>query len=143
MNEEQAVDILLSLMEFYHEKLFRAEKQVFTGIQAAQFRLLYHLTTVPMISMSALGNLLYISRPYMTTLIDSLIDEGLVERHPDQTDRRVINIRITDKGQERLNQVRSEVKNQIRSVISDLEKSDLHDLCLYGERLVGIVSKIR
>ena len=79
----------------------------------------------------------------MTTLIDSLIDEGLVERHPDQTDRRVINIRITDKGKERLNQVRSEVKNQIRSVISDLEKSDLHDLCLYGERLVGIVSKIR
>ncbi|PWR75480.1 MarR family winged helix-turn-helix transcriptional regulator [Methanospirillum stamsii] len=141
--EEQAVDTLLRLMEFYHDKLLKAEKQAFTGIQAAQFRLLFLLTSVPMISMSALGNMLYISKPYMTTLIDSLIAEELVERHPDNHDRRVINISITEKGLERLNVVKSAIQKQLRSVLSDLEESDLKDLCSTGERLVSIVSKIQ
>ena len=143
MKEEQAADVLIRLMEFYHEKLFKAEKQAFTGIQAAQFRLLFHLTTVPMISMSALGNLLYISKPYMTTLTDSLVAERMVERHPDLQDRRVINISITEKGRERLKIVRTEIQVQIRSVISNLDESDLEDLCSYGESLIGIVSKIQ
>lgn len=141
--EEQAVDTLLRLMEFYHDKLLKAEKQAFTGIQAAQFRLLFLLTSVPMISMSALGNMLYISKPYMTTLIDSLIAEELVERHPDNHDRRVINISITEKGLEGLNVVKSAIQKQLRSVLSDLEESDLKDLCSTGERLVSIVSKIQ
>lgn len=144
--EEQAVDTLLRLMEFYHDKLIKAEKQAFTGIQAAQFRLLFLLTSVPMISMismSALGNMLYISKPYMTTLIDSLIAEELVERHPDNHDRRVINISITEKGLERLNVVKSAIQKQLRTVLSDLEESDLKDLCSTGERLISIVSKIQ
>jgi len=79
----------------------------------------------------------------MTTLIDSLIAEGLVERHPDLHDRRVINISITDKGRERLTVVRSEIRLHLRSVISNLEESDLVELCSHGERLIGIVSNIQ
>lgn len=143
MIEEQAVEVLLRLMEFYHEKLFKAEKQTCSGIQAAQFRVLFHLTTVPMISMSALGNMLYISKPYLTTLIDSLIKEDLVERHPDPHDRRVINIRLTEKGREKLESLRSILKNQIREVVSGLKESELTELCSHGERLISIVSKIQ
>lgn len=141
--EEQAVEILLSLMEFYHEKLFKAEKQVFTGIQAAQFRLLYHLSAVSMISMSALGNMLYISKPYMTTLIDSLVAEGLVERNPDPQDRRVINISITEKGKDRLKSIRSDVQKQMKTVIAGLPESDLANLCIHGQNLLEIVTRIK
>ena len=140
--EEQAVDILISLMEFYDDKLFKAEKKAFTGIQAAQFRLLYHLTVSPMISMSTLGNILYISKPYMTTLIDSLVAEGLVERNPDSQDRRVINISITDKGKERLMSIRSDIRQQLKTVLSDLPESDLEELCYHGQNLLEIVTRI-
>jgi DNA-binding MarR family transcriptional regulator len=143
MIEEQAVDILMSLMEFYHDKLGIAEKQGITGIQSAQLRLLYRLTQVPMISMSALGNMLYISKPYMTTMIDTLMDEELVERHPDLYDRRVINISITEKGRKKLELVRTQIRRQMQSVISNLPKSELEDLCSSGERLIDIVSKIK
>lgn len=143
MVEEKAVDVLVNLLEFYHEKLLRAEKQTMSGIQFAQFRLLYHLTTVPVMSMSALGNMLYISKPYMTTLIDTLIDEGMVERHPDLHDRRVINICIIEKGRKKLNEVRNQMRTEMKSLISSLQKSDLEDLRTSGEHLLDIVSKIQ
>lgn len=142
MIEEQAVDVLINLIDFYHEKLFKSEKQVCNGIQAAQFRLLYLLTTVPMISMTALGNMLYISKPHMTTLVDTLVAEELVERHPDLQDRRVINISITEKGCERLKTLRTEVRMKMKTIISSLPESDLEELCSCGRHLVEIVSKI-
>ena len=43
-------------------------------------------------------NLLEISKPNVTPLIDKLIVLGFVQREPDQSDRRVIKISITEAG---------------------------------------------
>jgi len=45
-----------------------------------------------------IGERLQIARPQMTHLIDKLVDLEIVERHTDKTDRRMINIVLTDKG---------------------------------------------
>ena len=41
-------------------------------------------------SISEIGRVLYISKPYMTMLIDSLMENGWIERRNDPDDRRVI-----------------------------------------------------
>ena len=140
--EDQALDFLMHMMEFYHEKLFKAESAGLTGIREAQFRLLLQLYAVRMLSMSSLGKILYISKPYMTNLVDSLIKEGLVERHSDLYDRRVINISITKKGQETIESIKKQIRNQMKNLLSNLQESDLETLCLSGEKLIGVVSKI-
>lgn len=93
--KDQVLDCLICILEFYHKTLFKVERDAITGVREAQLRLLLHLCTGSMSSMSALGELLYISKPYMTPLIDGLIAEGLVKRHLDPKDRRVIKISIT------------------------------------------------
>lgn len=45
--------------------------------------------------MSEIGRKVCISKSNMTSLIDKLVEEGLVERSPYKNDRRVINISIT------------------------------------------------
>lgn len=40
----------------------------------------------------------FVSQPAMTTLVTRLEDEGWVERRPDPTDGRAVNVAITDAG---------------------------------------------
>jgi DNA-binding MarR family transcriptional regulator len=140
--QDQALDVLIDLMEFYHEKLFKAEYEELTGIQVAQFRLLIQLHNTPMLPMSTLGKMLYISRPYMTSLVDSLVQENLVERHYNPHDRRVINVSISEKGREKLLSIRNRIRKQLKCLISGLQESDLQILCTSGKDFTGVVSKI-
>jgi DNA-binding MarR family transcriptional regulator len=141
--KEKALDFLMDMLDFYHEKLLKVENAGIVGIREAQFRLLLHLYANKTLSMSSLGKLLYISKPYMTSLVDSLTKEELVERHPDLYDRRVINISLTSKGQERIELLRIQLREQMKTVISNLQESDLKTLCSSGEKLIGVVSKIQ
>ncbi|PWR71417.1 MarR family winged helix-turn-helix transcriptional regulator [Methanospirillum lacunae] len=140
--ESKAVDCLMEIIELYHNVLFLAERKTNTGIQELKLRLLIQLYEIPMLSMSQLGKLLYISKPHMTTLVDSLVIEGLIERHNDQNDRRVINISITQKGRKQLELFKEQMRNMIQNRISSLPEGDLRALCRSGEKFIEIVSKV-
>jgi DNA-binding MarR family transcriptional regulator len=140
--EQQALDSLMQIIEFYHKCLFIAEREEITGIQEAKLRLLLQLYTAPMTSMSALGRMLYISKPYMTVLVDALITERLVERHDDPLDRRIIRISITPEGVEKLESVKALIRDQIHTKISSLQEHDLKKLHATGGEFMKIVSKI-
>jgi DNA-binding MarR family transcriptional regulator len=94
------------------------------------------------LSMSELGKRQYISKPYMTILVDQLIQDGYVQRIPDAGDRRVINIAITAEGKRHLKQAASRYKETIKNMLSELDSQDLEDLCQSLEKLRNIISKI-
>ena len=79
---ERIAILMLSILPFYHKKIFRSGHCA-NGMHAAQYRTLGVLmregTPLPM---SELGKRLYISKPYMTVLVDHLIRGGYVERIP-------------------------------------------------------------
>ena len=78
----------------------------------------------------------------MTSLVDSLVQENLVERHYNPHDRRVINVSISEKGREKLLSTKNRIRKQLKSLISGLQESDLQILCSSGKDLTGVVSKI-
>ncbi|PKL59569.1 MAG: hypothetical protein CVV33_07150 [Methanomicrobiales archaeon HGW-Methanomicrobiales-4] len=132
---------LLALLFFYHKQLFKQECGI-TGVQAAQYRLLGMLMKEGSLSMSALGTRLYISKPYMTSLVDGLIKDGLVERQSDLKDRRVINITITAKGRDQLEHAKCLYKRNVKQIISGLGSQDMEALCTSAEKVSSILSKI-
>lgn len=134
--------LMLSILPFYHKKVFRSG-HCGTGMQAAQYRVLWILMREGILPMSELGKHLYISKPYITTLVDQLIKEGYVERNPDTRDRRVINISITPAGRKHLQQAGVEYKADIKDILSDLDDDDLGELCQSLEKLHGIFAKIK
>lgn len=138
---ERTAGYLLTLLLFYHKQLFKPECGI-TGAQAAQFRLLGLLMKEGPLSMSALGTRLFISKPYMTRLVDELIKDGMVEREPDQKDRRMIIISITAKGIDQLENAGCIYKNNVKHILSDLSSQDLETLCISAEKVVSILSKI-
>lgn len=125
---EKISDDLIALLPFYHKKIFRPQQGV-SGMQIAQYRTLgVLLREKKSLSMSELGKQLYISKPYMTVLVDQLIQEGYVERLRDPEDRRIVNISITRKGTRHLKQAASHHRDTIRGLLDTLEPQDLDDL---------------
>lgn len=132
---------LIELVEIGYDQFTQNARPVISGIQEAQYRLLFYLCKIPMESMTNLGKMMYISKPYMTVLVDLLIKEGYVERHPDPDDRRVINIKISKAGRDKLNDIRNLIKENIINQIENIEDSDLDSLGSSAEILISICKK--
>lgn len=140
--KERIAENLITLLPFYHKKLFRPPQGI-SGMQAAQYRtlgiLLREGTPLPM---SELGKRLYISKPYMTVLVDQLIRDGHARRIRDTRDRRVINIAITQGGSRHIKQAASAYKETITDTLAGLNEQDLRDLCQSLEKIRTIISQI-
>jgi len=134
--------LMLSILPFYHKKIFRLRHGV-SGMQEAQYKVLWILMREGILPMSELGKHLYISKPYMTALVDQLIKDGYVERIPDTRDRRVINISISPLGKKHLQQAGGEYKADIKNILSDLNENDLEELCQSLEKLHSIFARIK
>lgn len=138
---DRASELLLSLIPLYHNTILK-HGNVISGIQAAQFRVLHVLSMHGMQRMSGIGRRLYISKPYMTALVDSMIENGYVRRQPDPKDRRVIRIVITGKGRSRLSTMAALMKNDISRDLSSLNSNDLELLCRSLTDLRAVLEKI-
>ena len=113
-----------------------------SGLQAVEYRVLGVLTRDGTLPMSEIGKRLYISKPYMTTLVDTLISARYVERLPDSEDRRVIKIAITSLGKKHLKESSAIFKNNLNDLLSKLDEKDLIELNISLEKLKRILKKI-
>ncbi len=77
------------------------------------------------VPMSSIGTRMGISKPYMTALVNKLIDEGYVRRFPDAQDRRVINVTITKAGKEALAEFMKTTKTIVVRNLSTLSPAEI------------------
>lgn len=138
----RAADALLALIPLYSKTVIRHRPPI-TGIQLAQFHTLRVLMKNESLTMSEIGNRLYISRPYMTRLADAMIADGQVERQMDPSDRRVIRLAITEKGKKYLHQSLSLFKKDLKKNLTGLNDDDVEKLCAALEDTYRIFSKLQ
>ncbi|NLW76596.1 MAG: MarR family transcriptional regulator [Methanomicrobiales archaeon] len=140
-NHEMVAEKLIELLEIGIDQFTRNTRPFLSGIQEAQYRLLYYLCQFPMESMTNLGKMMYISKPYMTVLVDSLIKDGYVQRLSDPHDRRIINIAITDAGREKLRDIRVLMAENLRNQIQRIKQSDLDVLESAATQIIEVYKK--
>jgi len=90
-----------------------------------------------------IGERLEIARAQMTQLIDKLADLKLVQRKTDESDRRIINIILTDMGKTVIEEHKERVINAIREHMSSLNKEDLEDLGNSLRKIRDILLKLQ
>lgn len=85
------------------------------------------------INQKELGEILHLSASRVSILVDSLEKDGALERHVDETDRRLIRLRITAKGR-RLEKTRRELLgeyvNRTIGALSEVERRELERLLI-------------
>jgi len=93
-------------------------------------------------TVSEIANILCVSRPNMTPLIDKLINDGLVCRSSDVKDRRIINISITEEGRKVGLENVELFKNKLRSKIALLPQEDIECFLKSLENVKNIINKL-
>ncbi len=141
--DERAAETIMRIMDVYLSQVTRMKRINVTNTNEQRVRILRILSFFPKIPMTALGKLLFISSPHLTKIIDSMYYDSLVERNPDESDRRVINISITQKGLEQLKITEKLIRDHIKMRLSGISEEDLETLCVSGENFLNVVSKIQ
>jgi DNA-binding MarR family transcriptional regulator len=79
-------------------------------------------------SMSDIAEYLKVARPTATSLVNTLIKEGILERVNDPEDRRRVLLRLSTKGIKELDATLQSRNNAFARSISHLSESDCHEL---------------
>lgn len=94
---------VFTFMVLTHEKLLKPYMDHFREtLSPMQLSVLGLLEAYGMMSMTELSEKLHTTRQQMTQIVARLFDIGVVERQPDEKDRRLIRIRPTAKAKELL-----------------------------------------
>jgi DNA-binding MarR family transcriptional regulator len=80
------------------------------------------------VSMKDLACASLVSKPNLTTLVDRLHAEGLVERSTDVNDRRIVNVSLSRKGEEFIRRHKEEITSFMESRLALLNDEELKKL---------------
>jgi len=93
-------------------------------------------------TMSELAKTLMMTKPQLTHVVDPLVSSGIVERRPDEKDRRVINLALTAKGRVLLDEGKQKIKENIKIKLATLTPEELSEMSAALETLRRIGSKL-
>jgi DNA-binding MarR family transcriptional regulator len=103
-------------------------------------KLLYEAGTL---HVTEIGERLQIARPQLTHLIDKLAEMGIVKRRADTTDRRMINVALTEKGKITFEAHDKSIRKAMKETLSCFTDKELDDLSDSLRKLRDLLSKIQ
>ena len=98
------------------------------GLTGPQLTVIKLLESFQDLSLSSLSERIRAQNSTVTGIIDRMEREGLVRRERSTTDRRVVHIRLSDKGQKLARQIQVEPMEIFRDALGSLTQADLRDL---------------
>jgi len=130
--ERVAVDLLSLpplIFRVLRRKLIKTTlAELDADIKMPHFEIMFLLKEEGTRHVAEIGDKLQIAKAQMTHLIDKLVGLGLVQRKMDATDRRTLNIALTEKGRGLLEEHQTCLVNAVRENMSSLSLGELEAL---------------
>ncbi|PSB13157.1 MarR family transcriptional regulator [filamentous cyanobacterium CCP1] len=105
-------------------------------LSLSQLRVLNYLERWPQSSLSEVAEYLDVTRPTMSTMIDRLVQRGVVHRMEDPQERRRILLSLTPEGNEQLQQVTAATRAKVAVRLAQFTEPQLEQL-MQGLALLG------
>jgi DNA-binding MarR family transcriptional regulator len=112
------------------------------GTPLSHVQVLAMLNDVGTMSVSEISRRLGIAKPNITPLVDRLFECGYVDRQHDENDRRVVNIVLQPKGEEKLDAIRATIARQIQVQSESLTVSEFRELNDSLQSIVRILQSL-
>jgi len=129
--ETVSIDKIIENLIYLHPLLSKSLTRSIrakTNLNPGSLYILGMLSKHGLLSMSEIGCKLSMPKPHVTGQVDKLIAEEMVERLFDPNDRRIVNIRMTEKGKEDFKAIKQEVSQDMRERITKLDEQKLRSL---------------
>ncbi|MFA5056096.1 MAG: MarR family transcriptional regulator [Dehalococcoidia bacterium] len=141
---DSIVDNILVVLPLFRRSFRNIDfDRVAEGLSHPHIMVMRMLEDHERLSVSAIGDKQFISRPQMTHIVDKLVSLGMVERIVDEDDRRVINVVLTDRGRSVIRQCDTIIKTSIKKSLAVLDDKDIEELSSALGKLAAIGSKIK
>jgi DNA-binding MarR family transcriptional regulator len=114
------------------------------GVTAAQGYTLLAFPEQDGLTMNALSDQMRLSNSTMTRMIDQLVQKGFVLRRPDDEDRRVVRVELTDQGREIRSTLEQSLRDLFSLVLNEIDEAErpliLHALEQVTRSVVSVLS---
>jgi DNA-binding MarR family transcriptional regulator len=112
------------------------------GLTASQVFILRYLASCPQATKASdIAKAAGLSPGAVTQVCDELVRMGYVERSRSTADRRVVHVRITQPGREKLDEIRKLRIRQAQSILEQLGQDDVDEFVRIVNRILEIVEK--
>lgn len=95
------------------------------GLTLSQLRVLYLLNRSPGSLAGSIANTLKVRPSTATGIVDRLVRQKLVSRERDESDRRRVQVYLTDRGREVITELRARSRAQIWQILGQFTQSEL------------------
>jgi DNA-binding MarR family transcriptional regulator len=143
--ETVSIDKIIENLIYLHPLLSKSltrSMRAKTSLNPGSLYILGILSRHEILSMSEIGCKLSMQKPHVTAQIDKLIAEEMVERLFDPNDRRIINIKLTEKGKEDFKTIKQDISKDMREQIEKLDEQKLTLLSDSTQQVRDILSEI-
>jgi DNA-binding MarR family transcriptional regulator len=145
--EKVAIDLLsippLIFREIRRKLVKTTLAHIDVDVTPLHFEILRLLEEEGKLHVAEIGEKLHLAKAQMTHLIDKLADLNMVERKTDVTDRRTINITLTDEGRTFLEAHKNRLVRTAMETMSRLTDEELEDLENTLKKLRDMLSKLQ
>ncbi|HEO8418317.1 MarR family winged helix-turn-helix transcriptional regulator [Niallia sp. FSL W8-0635] len=97
-------------------------------LNMTQYKMLFCLDKEGAQNVSDLAKIVHITNAAVTTITDQLLEEDYITKVRSKTDRRVVNITITEKGRDIVNIMKKEQQNKMKEHFRKLTDEDIQHL---------------
>jgi len=106
----------------------KEENELFTGkITIQQMLILDYLDNITQAKMSDLAQVMSVTTPAMTGIVERMVKSGYVLRVFDENDRRIINVKVTPKGHGLVGKIKEGKRKMIIATFSKVSEKDRQD----------------
>lgn len=128
---------------FYDKTLFQNQDNLNSDLPASQIKALFAFRDeTKFYSIGELRRNARVKRSTITDMIDRLENEGLAERLRDDGDRRVVRVRLTEKGKELRREFYKKRRQELENLFSQLTEQDRRKLLSHLKGASQILKKI-
>lgn len=146
MNDKEADDVVQSIWRVF-PPVFRLIRQNWQRGKHSEFSV-YHYEIMGILfergdmSMTEIGRFLGITKSNITPLIDKLVSNDMVERFNDKTDRRIIKVALTKKGEKFLMDGKENTKQEYKNLFADFSREEIDELTRSLGEIHRLLSRI-
>ncbi len=101
-----------------------------------QLKSLFYITRHGRVNLSGLASGIRVTPANVTGIVDRLVEQELLTRTPDPNDRRILWLKVTDKGETLLTNLREGRSSEMRRILNGLTSEELSVLARGFDLLV-------